>query len=209
MILHSWYTAKSTSFAFCIKFERKPILFDYNQSIMKKIHLFFLLFSLSTSLCLGQKSPKGTADISLDYYLPTSFTYDEKVPTPKQALGFEVGEWTVDYDQLIRYFEKLAESSPRVKFEVFGHSYEKRPQVMLTITAPTNLENLEKIKENRQMLRDPKANLNPDEMPLVLAAGYSVHGNEAPSSSETKPVGATPSAWPSRGGRPRNFSSHP
>jgi hypothetical protein len=146
---------------------------------MKKIHLFFLLFTLSTSLCLGQKSPKGTADISLEYYLPSSYTYDEKVPTPKQVLGFEVGEWTVDYEQLIRYFEKLAESSPRVQFEVFGHSYEKRPQVMLTITSPDNLGKIEKIKENRQMLRDPKANLNLDEMPLVLAAGYSVHGNEA------------------------------
>jgi hypothetical protein len=146
---------------------------------MKKIHLFFLLFTLSTSLCLGQKSPKGTADISLDYYLPSTYTYDEKIPTPKQVLGFEVGEWTVDYEQLIRYFEKLAESSPRVQFEVFGHSYEKRPQVMLTITSPDNLGKIEKIKENRQMLRDPKANLNLDEMPLVLAAGYSVHGNEA------------------------------
>jgi hypothetical protein len=146
---------------------------------MKKIHLFFLLFTLSTSLCLGQKSPKGTADISLDYYLPPTYTYDEKIPTPKQVLGFEVGEWTVDYEQLIRYFEKLAESSPRVQFEVFGHSYEKRPQVMLTITSPDNLGKIEKIKENRQMLRDPKANLNLDEMPLVLAAGYSVHGNEA------------------------------
>ncbi|RPA69776.1 zinc carboxypeptidase [Cyclobacteriaceae bacterium YHN15] len=146
---------------------------------MKKIHLFFLLFTLSPSLCLGQKSPKGTADISLDYYLPSTYTYDEKIPTPKQVLGFEVGEWTVDYEQLIRYFEKLAESSPRVQFEVFGHSYEKRPQVMLTITSPDNLGKIEKIKENRQMLRDPKANLNLDEMPLVLAAGYSVHGNEA------------------------------
>jgi len=156
-----------------------PVINGYNQSIMKQIHLFFLLFILSTSFCLAQKSPKGTADISLDYYLPSAYTYDEKVPTPKQVLGFEVGEWTVDYDQLIRYFEKLAESSPRVNFEVFGHSYEKRPQVMLTITAPENLGKIEKIKNDRQLLRDPKANPNLDDMPLVLAAGYSVHGNEA------------------------------
>ncbi|MFD2199987.1 M14 family metallopeptidase [Shivajiella indica] len=146
---------------------------------MKKTHLFFLLFAFITSIGFAQQSPKGTADISLDYYLPSNYTYDEKVPTPKQVLGFEVGEWTVDYDQLIRYFEKLAESSPRVKFEVFGHSYEKRPQVMLTISSADNLGKIEKIKEDRQKLRDPKANVNLDEMPLVLAAGYSVHGNEA------------------------------
>lgn len=146
---------------------------------MKKIQIFFLLFFLINSFCFAQKSPKGTADISLDYYLPGSYTYNDKVPTPKAVLGFEVGEWNVDYGQLIRYFEKLAETSPRVSFEVFGHSYEKRPQVMLTISSAANLKNLDKIKSDRKKLRDPNVSLDYGTMPLVLAAGYSVHGNEA------------------------------
>lgn len=146
---------------------------------MKKTPLFFLLFILSSVVCLAQKSPKGTADISLDYYLPSTYTYNEKVPTPKEVLGFEVGEWNVDYDQLIKYFEKLAESSPRVSFEIFGQSYEKRPQVMLSITSPENSANIDQIKESRKQLREPNANLDYDQMPLILAAGYSVHGNEA------------------------------
>lgn len=146
---------------------------------MKKHSVLLLLFFLSAFISYAQKGPKGTADISLDYYLPSNFTYDEKIPTPKQVLGFEVGEWNVDYEQLIRYFEKLAESSPRVTFEVFGHSYEKRPQVLLTITSPDNIRNLESIKKDRQKLKDHTANLNYETMPLVMQAGYSVHGNEA------------------------------
>jgi hypothetical protein len=146
---------------------------------MKKTYLFFLLIILTSTVCFAQKSLKGTADISIDYYLPNNYTYNEKVPRPKDVLGFEVGEWNVDYDQLIRYFEKLAESSPRVSFEIFGRSYEKRPQVMLTITSPENLSKIDQIKNSRKQLRDPNANLDYGSMPLVLAAGYSVHGNEA------------------------------
>ncbi|WP_113926270.1 M14 family zinc carboxypeptidase [Cognataquiflexum aquatile] len=146
---------------------------------MKKLQSLFLFFLLSTLSVFGQKSPAGTADISLQYYLPPGFTYNEKIPKPKDILGFEVGEWNAGYDQVIRYFEKLADSSPRVKFEIIGYTYEKRPQIMLTITSPENLANIDKIKSDRQQLRDPNAKIDFDKMPLVMAAGYSVHGNEA------------------------------
>jgi len=150
-----------------------------NPSFMKKtLHLLLFFFFCSLSV-FGQKSPTGTADIQLDYYLPEGFTYNEKIPKPKDILGFEVGEWNAGYDQVIRYFEKLAESSPRVKFEIIGYTYEKRPQIMLTITSPANLANLDKLKSERQKLRDPNAKLDFGNMPLVMAAGYSVHGNEA------------------------------
>jgi hypothetical protein len=134
----------------------------------------FLAFSV-----IAQKGPKGTADIQLDYYLPEAYTYDEGIPKPKDVLGFEVGEWNVDYEQLIRYFEKLAASSPKVSFEVFGYSYEKRPQVLLTITHPDNLEKMDDILAQRQKLKDHSADIDYENFPLVLQAGYAVHGNEA------------------------------
>jgi hypothetical protein len=146
---------------------------------MKKIQILLLLFFLISFSAFAQKSPAGTADIKLDYYLPAGFTYNEKIPKPKEILGFEVGEWNAGYDQVIRYFEKLADSSPRVRFEIIGYTYEKRPQIMLTITSPVNLTNLDNIKSERQKLRDPNAKIDFNKMPLVMAAGYSVHGNEA------------------------------
>ncbi len=146
---------------------------------MKK-RIFSLLFLLLVGFkALAQQSPAGTADFALSYYLPDNYTYNPQVPKPKDVLGFEVGEWHVGYDQLIRYFDKLATTSNRVNFEIIGYTYEKRPQVMLTITSPENIKNLDKIKASRQELRRSNSKPDIDKMPLVMAAGYSVHGNEA------------------------------
>jgi hypothetical protein len=146
---------------------------------MRKFLTTFLLLLSFNPMPFAQQSPQGTANISLDYYLPEGYTYHEKVTKPKDFLGFEVGEWTVDYEQLVRYFQELAATSPRVKFEVFGRSYEKRPQVLLTISSPENLSMLESIQAERQKLRDPNSNVNYETLPVVFQAGYSVHGNEA------------------------------
>ncbi|MCU0402063.1 MAG: zinc carboxypeptidase, partial [Algoriphagus sp.] len=91
----------------------------------------------------------------LSYYLPKGYTYNPKVPTPKQVLGYEVGEWHVTHDQLVNYMKAVAETSDRVKFEETGRSYEKRPQTLLTITSPTNLGKLDQIKAERAKLRIP------------------------------------------------------
>ncbi len=148
---------------------------------MKKLHLLCSLWMLcmSFSIAFAQKSPKGTSNIDLSYYLPMDYTYNPSVPTPQSFLGHEIGEWTIDYGQLMRYFEALAASSPRVTLEEFGKSHEKRPQIMLTISAPNNLSNIKSIQQERQKLRDAKANLIYTQMPVVLNMGYSVHGNEA------------------------------
>ena len=44
----------------------------------------------------------------LSYYLPKGYTYNPKVPTPKQVLGYEVGEWHVTHDQLVMYMKAVA-----------------------------------------------------------------------------------------------------
>lgn len=146
---------------------------------MKKIIFVISLACFAWNNAFAQRSPEGTAGITLSYYLPEGFTYNPEVPTPKSFLGYEVGEWTIDYGQIIRYFEALAASSTRVSLEEFGKSHEKRPQILLTITAPENFGKLDEIKEDRQSLRDAKASIDYAAMPVVLQMGYSVHGNEA------------------------------
>lgn len=119
------------------------------------------------------------AQNSLSYYLPEGYTYNPKIPTPKDVLGFEVGDWHATHDQVIMYMQAVAAASDRVSLEVIGRSYEMRPQIVLTITSPANLGKLEQIKAERKKLRDPAASLDLQNMPLVMWAGYSVHGNEA------------------------------
>ena len=114
----------------------------------------------------------------LSYYLPKGYTYNPKVPTPKQVLGYEVGEWHVTHDQLVTYMKAVAAASDRVKFEETGRSYEKRPQTLLTITSPANLGKIDQIKAERAKLREPGSTVNIQNMPVVMFMGYSVHGNE-------------------------------
>lgn len=130
---------------------------------------FALVLTLIASLSWAQ---------DLSYYLPKGFTYNPAVPTPKQVLGYEVGEWHVTHDQLVTYMKAVAAASDRVKFKETGRSYEKRPQVLLTITSPTNLSKLDQIKAERAKLRIPGAVVNIQSMPVVMFMGYSVHGNE-------------------------------
>ena len=118
------------------------------------------------------------AQVDLSYYLPTGYTYDESIPTPKEVLGYEVGEWHVSHDQLVMYMKAVADASDRVTFEEIGRTYEKRPQVMLTITSPANLAKIDQIKDERKKLRDAGATVDIEKMPIVMFMGYSVHGNE-------------------------------
>ena len=74
----------------------------------------------------------------LSYYFEDNVKFDPSIPTPKEVLGYEVGEWHVRHDQLVRYMEVLAEKSDRINFEVIGRTHEHRPLVMLTITAADN-----------------------------------------------------------------------
>lgn len=146
---------------------------------MKRQLALLLCFLTSLNFVFAQTSPKSTTDIPLSYYMPSGITYDSAIPEPQDFFGFQVAEWNAGYDQILRYFEKLAEISPRAHFEIIGYTYEKRPQVILTISSPNNIAKLDQIKEERKKLRDPDANLDYSKTPLVMAAGYSVHGNEA------------------------------
>lgn len=118
---------------------------------------------------------------ALDYYLPPGTAYDPKVPTPEQFLGWQVGEWHLRSEQVTAYLQAVAAAAPeRVKFEVMGHTPERKPLVLLTITAPDHLRNLEKVRQAHLALADPARSAAVDlgSMPVVVDLGYSIHGNE-------------------------------
>lgn len=138
---------------------------------MKNLY-FLLVFFLSLQV---------QAQVDLFYYLPSDVKYDANVPTPKEFLGFEVGEWHVSHDRLMYYMYKLAETSDRVTIEAHGNTYEGRPILKLTITSPENHENLAQIQQEHLQLCDPERSdeLDIENMPAILWMGYSIHGNEA------------------------------
>jgi hypothetical protein len=72
-----------------------------------------------------------------------------KITTPKEALGFNLGDdyMVANYTQLEAYWKKLASESPRMKLESIGKTEEGRDQWMAIISSPENIKNLAKYKE--------------------------------------------------------------
>ena len=138
---------------------------------LKKTVSFFLLFMSLNSF--GQ-----------DYFFKDKAPFDSKIPSPEAFLGYEIGEQHTRHDQIVAYLYKLAEVSDRAEIEVYGYTHERRKLVMLRVSTPENLSNLENIKEQHLQFVDPKQRPNNyGELPIFVQLGYNVHGNE-PSSSE-------------------------
>lgn len=132
---------------------------------MKKLFVFFLLFSIYSN----------AQDVDLSYYLPAE-NYDSSIPTPKEIIGHEVGEWHITHDKLVEYMKALAASTDRISIETRGKTYEGRPLLLLTITSSNNHKNLDQIrKQHIDATND--ASLSVDN-PIVVYQGFSIHGNE-------------------------------
>jgi len=82
---------------------------------MKKNLLNLLFLILSVSLY--------SQELDLSYYISSDQNYDEKIPTPKDIIGHEVGEWHVTHDKLVEYMKALAKSSDRITIEDRGKTF--------------------------------------------------------------------------------------
>ena len=123
-------------------------------------------------------------DLDLSYYLPGDISYDPTIPTPKEIIGHEVGEWHVTHDKLVYYMQTLANASDRISLEDRGKTFEGRPILLLTVTSPDNHADLETIREQHVALSESGAGqLDTFDMPIVVYQGFSIHGNEASGSN--------------------------
>jgi hypothetical protein len=114
-------------------------------------------------------------------YFPEKTKFNSDIPTPEQFFGYPIGQHHTRYDKIVEYFMLLADLSDRAEFEIFGYSEELRPQIILTISSPSNLTNLDDIQKQHLSLSDPELTVKPDltSLPLILQLGYNIHGNEA------------------------------
>ncbi len=121
----------------------------------------------------------GQETLDLNYYLPQDISYNQAIPTPKEVIGHEVGEWHVSHDKLQFYMKALAAASDRISIENRGETFEGRPILLLTITSPKNHQNIDQIRADHIALSENGANSkNFSEMPIIVYQGFSIHGNE-------------------------------
>ncbi|MGZ8412450.1 MAG: M14 family zinc carboxypeptidase [Gemmatirosa sp.] len=114
-----------------------------------------------------------------------SAAYDPAVPTPRAVLGYDIGERFTPHHLLMRYVERVAQASPRVRVDTLGHTAEGREVLLIAVTSAANAQRLDAVRADARRLADA-ATLPAEERralvartPAVVWLGYSVHGNEA------------------------------
>src|SRR5437870_13616798 len=80
------------------------------------------------------------------------------IPAPADVLGFTPGDdrKLASWAKVVEYFQKLAATSDRVKFEEIGKTTMGAPFVYATISAPESLKRLNEFKEIQRQLADPR-----------------------------------------------------
>jgi hypothetical protein len=124
--------------------------------------VIFCLFSLSFTVLSA----------SVSTYLPKGSGYQQTIPTPESVLGFGIGERHPRHDQILSYLHQVAATSDRVNIAEMGRTTQFRSQVLLTISSPENLSNIDDILARRSDIAASSKD------PIVVWLGYSVHGDE-------------------------------
>ena len=117
-------------------------------------------------------APESPAAIRESVLVPsTSFGFDPQVPAPAVVLGFPAGSRVASQDQMVAWFEALAAASDRVSLLSLGDTHEGRQQIVLLISSPRHLLDLNRLRM-RHLDAEPDA-------PLVSWHGFTVHGDES------------------------------
>ena len=151
------------------------VLTTFNQVI--SMRFFYIL--LFISIGVYAQNPK----YDLDYYFSEFEIPNSSIPTPKEIIGHEVGEWHVTHDKLVQYMYALADASNRITIEDRGKTFEGRPILLLTITSEDNHNNINQIIANHKKITEYNENISTEDQPIVVYQGFSIHGNEASASN--------------------------
>lgn len=91
-------------------------------------------------------------------HVPGSEPVRAQVPTPESVLGFPVGadRRLADWDEITGYLGRVADTSDRVRMDTLGETTLDRPFVVLTISSPENLRDLDRYREIQEKLADPR-----------------------------------------------------
>lgn len=116
------------------------------------------------------------------------------VRTPRQFLGYRLGERFTEYARSVEYFDYLAEASPRIKVERYGSTYEGRPLLLLTVSDDNNMSRLEEIRSRQLELVNgfrgagSQVETIAAQQPVINSFSYNIHGNEASSTEAAMQV---------------------
>ncbi|MGB3800487.1 MAG: M14 family zinc carboxypeptidase, partial [Lewinella sp.] len=117
-----------------------------------------------------------------------------EVLSPRQFLGYRLGERFTEYAKSVAYFDYLGEQSERVRVERYGTTYEGRPLLLVTVSGEENMDRLEAIRATQLDLVDSWRGGGAQEEsllenhPVINSYSYNIHGNEASSTEAAMQV---------------------
>ncbi len=123
--------------------------------------------------------------------------------SPAQFLGYELGERFTSHHRVMDYVAHVAAESPRVAVESYGATYEGRELVLATIATPSNLANIDAIRQAHLARLGMGGGAQSGDAPAIVWLSYNVHGNESVSSEASlevlyrlaDPANGQASAW--------------
>lgn len=116
------------------------------------------------------------------------------VPAPADVYGFEPGTdgRLASWDEIVEYLTRLGDASDRVVTEAVGESTLGRPFLLVTISSPRNLANLDRLREISTGLADPRGLSQADVDRLVDQGKAVVAVTAGLHSTEVAPPQMTP-----------------
>ncbi|MBN1540980.1 hypothetical protein JW992_02460 [candidate division KSB1 bacterium] len=98
------------------------------------------------------------------------------LPTPAKFPGFHPGvneRSPAGHQEIVDYFYRLAAASPRIAVQELGQTREGRPLILAICTAPQNFVDLQRIRQERSKLVDPRAT-DSDEAERAFESGKAI-----------------------------------
>ncbi|GAB7257640.1 M14 family metallopeptidase [Polaribacter sp. OB-PA-B3] len=106
--------------------------------------------------------------------------FSQKIKSPKEFLGYEIGARFTRHHKVIDYFNYVSNTLSNVKLEKYGETNEHRPLYVSYISSVENINNLETIRKNNLSQTGVISGNSKNDVAIVWLS-YNVHGNEASS----------------------------
>lgn len=97
--------------------------------------------------------------------------------SPKEFLGYEIGERFTPHHRLLAYMEHVAATNSQVKIQYYGESYEHRPLFVMIVSSESNIQNIENIRQDNLKRTGMLEGTPSTQLPVVWMS-YNAHGNE-------------------------------
>jgi len=119
-------------------------------------------------------------------FITTNIKAQNTITSPENYFGFQMGSdrKLARWDKIVEYFNKIEKESDRLKVVNMGHSSEGHPFLLLIISSPENLANLDrlqlinkKISDSRGVSKD-SINKYIQEGKAVVFQSMSLHASE-------------------------------